>query len=342
MSDSVATALTSGVQIRHSKANLDGVAATAAGFPTTMLNNIAQIGLAVLLFSSFSNAARAAQEIIVDNLNAQFSGNWQGSKGSNQKYKDDYRFSSSTDTPEPSSTAEFRPKISTAGRYDIDIWYPQGENRSLLAPVTVNCKSGTAIFKVDEKKNGGKWVPVAKGQEFEVGTSGFILIGNNTGTTGSVVVADAIRLVYAGGDGFTATLSPSSGGSLTKNPDNESYPAGSDVQITAVPDEGNVFTGWTGDATGMANPLTVTMSKDKTIGATFVQGGVGAIVEASEAHYEGVWEKGNKQWGKPFSDPYFWNSGGKNTAKKASAVFTPDLPRAGYYDIYVWYVPGGN
>ncbi len=304
----------------------------------------AQISLAVLLGLSFTNLATAGDEIIIDNKEATFKGNWQLSKGSNQKFKDDYKFSSSTDSAEPNSTAEFRPNITSSGLYDVDIWFAQGDNRSTVAPVIVSCKSGTTVFKVDEKKNGGKWVNVAKAQEFDLGTSGVIIIGNNSGATGAVVVADAIRLVQVDGGegGFSLTLSPAVGGTLTKEPNKSAFSSGSFVQVTAVADSGYVFNGWTGDASGMANPVTLTMDRNRSIGATFVQGGIGVIMESDEADFKGDWTLGNKQWGKPHSDVYRWISGGKDTPKKSTATYTPDIPRSGLYDIYVWYVPGGN
>jgi len=39
--------------------------------------------------------------------------------------------------------------------------------------------------------------------------------------------------------------------------------------LTAVPNPGYRFIGWTGDALGTENPLTITMDADKTVGATF-------------------------------------------------------------------------
>jgi hypothetical protein len=41
------------------------------------------------------------------------------------------------------------------------------------------------------------------------------------------------------------------------------------VRLTAVPAFGNLFTGWSGDATGADNPIDVVMSVDKTITAAF-------------------------------------------------------------------------
>jgi hypothetical protein len=56
-------------------------------------------------------------------------------------------------------------------------------------------------------------------------------------------------------------------GSVTKVPDVPSYPSGTVVQLTATP--ALAFSGWSGDASGSANPLIVTMNSDKNITATF-------------------------------------------------------------------------
>ena len=47
------------------------------------------------------------------------------------------------------------------------------------------------------------------------------------------------------------------------------YDSGTSATLTAIPDAGYAFTGWTGDASGTTNPLSLTMDADKTVGATF-------------------------------------------------------------------------
>ncbi len=47
------------------------------------------------------------------------------------------------------------------------------------------------------------------------------------------------------------------------------YLTGVTATLTEFPAPGYLFTGWTGDATGTSNPLSVLMDADKTIGATF-------------------------------------------------------------------------
>src|SRR5438876_3912423 len=58
-------------------------------------------------------------------------------------------------------------------------------------------------------------------------------------------------------------------GTVAKSPDQPSYDHGSTVQLTATPAAGFHFTGWSGDASGSDNPLSVTMDAAKSITATF-------------------------------------------------------------------------
>jgi uncharacterized repeat protein (TIGR02543 family) len=73
------------------------------------------------------------------------------------------------------------------------------------------------------------------------------------------------------------SVTKNTGGSVTSNPAgincgttcDGSFRAASSVQLTAAPTAGYVFTGWSGAATGTANPCTVVMNGSKTVNATF-------------------------------------------------------------------------
>jgi len=67
---------------------------------------------------------------------------------------------------------------------------------------------------------------------------------------------------------YTLTVNATNG-TVAKNPDQVRYNHGSTVQLTATPNLGYTFTSWSGDATGSANPLTVTMNSNKNITANF-------------------------------------------------------------------------
>ena len=66
---------------------------------------------------------------------------------------------------------------------------------------------------------------------------------------------------------YTLSVSASDGGNV--DPSSGTYNENSSVVITATPSAGYEFTEWTGDASGTDNPLTVTMTGNKTITATF-------------------------------------------------------------------------
>ena len=70
-------------------------------------------------------------------------------------------------------------------------------------------------------------------------------------------------------DTHTLNVTVFGNGSVTKNPDQINYNYGTIVTLTATPDTGWHFVGWSGDATGSDNPLTVTMNVDKNITSLF-------------------------------------------------------------------------
>jgi M6 family metalloprotease-like protein/uncharacterized repeat protein (TIGR02543 family) len=65
------------------------------------------------------------------------------------------------------------------------------------------------------------------------------------------------------------TIAAGTGGTTTPNPDTYTYDYGTQVEVTAVPDSGYEFSGWSGAATGTTNPITITMDADKTLTANF-------------------------------------------------------------------------
>ncbi len=73
-------------------------------------------------------------------------------------------------------------------------------------------------------------------------------------------------------------------GSVLKNPDLIAYNNGDIVQLSATPNSGFTFTGWSGDANGAQNPLSVTMNDHKNITASFTaENPIGPIVGLGSA-----------------------------------------------------------
>ena len=73
---------------------------------------------------------------------------------------------------------------------------------------------------------------------------------------------------------FTLTKNATPGGSANASPapnchNGAQYTWGTVVQLTAVPNTNNGFVNWTGDATGSANPTSVTMTANRSVTANF-------------------------------------------------------------------------
>lgn len=67
---------------------------------------------------------------------------------------------------------------------------------------------------------------------------------------------------------YTLSMTASNGTAI-RSPNQVAYTPGSQVTITATPVSGYLFAGWSGDASGTQNPLTVTMTGNKAVTANF-------------------------------------------------------------------------
>jgi len=76
-------------------------------------------------------------------------------------------------------------------------------------------------------------------------------------------------VVPAGSYTIELTASPSNGGSIVKTPSSPYYSSGTSVSLKANPVSGWKFDSWSGDATGTANPVSVTMNANKSVIAKF-------------------------------------------------------------------------
>ncbi|MGF3554625.1 MAG: InlB B-repeat-containing protein, partial [Thermoplasmatota archaeon] len=68
---------------------------------------------------------------------------------------------------------------------------------------------------------------------------------------------------------YTLTINTQGNGTVNKNPDYPTYPYGTIVTLTAIPDTGWTFDHWSGDLTGNQNPTNITMNENKNITAHF-------------------------------------------------------------------------
>jgi hypothetical protein len=68
---------------------------------------------------------------------------------------------------------------------------------------------------------------------------------------------------------FNLSVNSVGNGDVTLNPSGGTYNAGTIVELTAVPDAGWSFSGWSGHLSGSNNPESIIMDSDKTITAIF-------------------------------------------------------------------------
>ena len=76
---------------------------------------------------------------------------------------------------------------------------------------------------------------------------------------------------------YSLTISVTNG-TVAKNPDKTAYTAGETVVLTATPNSGYAFIGWSGDTTGSNAVLTVTMNSNKSIVANFQSTSIPLII----------------------------------------------------------------
>ena len=142
------------------------------------------------VFLDFDEPERT--EILMRHAEARYSGSWDtASFGS--PFEDDYRRAWTTGGNEPTSTATYSPEITVPGRYDIDIWYTDGGNRSSDTPYQVSHADGESGIEYDQRTGGGQWQRLASDVPFASSGDGFVRLGNNA--DGDVVIADAMRFL---------------------------------------------------------------------------------------------------------------------------------------------------
>ncbi|MGD1117908.1 MAG: leucine-rich repeat domain-containing protein [Dehalococcoidales bacterium] len=70
---------------------------------------------------------------------------------------------------------------------------------------------------------------------------------------------------------YNLTINTTGQGTVDRNPDQSNYAQGNLVELTAKPELGWSFAGWSGDLSGTTNPTPITMDSNKTVTATFTR-----------------------------------------------------------------------
>lgn len=166
-----------------------------------------------------------------------------------------------------------------AGRYRFVAGNMAGNATSTVARLTVN-------YALTVSSNGsGHVLPPPAAAGYAPGTvvnltaipaANHLLLGwsgDMSGTDNPLpVVMDGHKSVSAAFGPWMRLLTTVADGSGTvlRAPDAPSYTNGVSVLLTAVPDAGNRFVSWSGDATGTVNPVAVLLDADRTVTAAFV------------------------------------------------------------------------
>ena len=178
------------------------------------------------------------------------------------------------------------------------------------------------------------------------GVLSFGLVGCDNGTTGGNGGGET-------GYKLTINVSPTNGGTVSRNPNTASYDEGTSVEVTVTAHSGFTFTGWSGAATGTANPVTVVMDGNKTLTATFTATGGGGgekpspgtnIAERYRAEEKNIYQGS----GGLYHGTQFWNyydvtvHANSITFYTNAPLFNPDITITGAStnggaDIYVDY-----
>ncbi|HUT00272.1 MAG TPA: Ig-like domain-containing protein [Candidatus Thermoplasmatota archaeon] len=114
------------------------------------------------------------------------------------------------------------------------------------------------------------WANASTGSTF-AGFSGD-LSGTTTPQTLVMNGNKAVNANFTITSGYTLTIIIDGQGTVVKDPEQPTYPYGTNVILTAVADQDWIFSSWSGDLSGNENPKTITMTSNKTVTAHFIYG----------------------------------------------------------------------
>ncbi len=293
--------------------------------------------------------------IIMDNSQATYVGVWSSGTASADKYGADYFYASTAATETKSAT--WTPPIDVSGYYDVYCWYPIGGNRATNSPYTVTWSGGQQTFNVNQQATGGQWVLLTSHKVFMQGTSGSVVLGNGTGATGSIVVADAVKFVMTSSD-LVAPSTPTNLTATTASATqiNLSWTASTDnVGVTGykIYRNGAYLTSVTGTSysnTGLAEKTTYNykVSAYDAAGNESAQSSqASATTWESQVIVDNVdtgftasanWSTGTSSTDK-YGASYRWRS---TAAVSDAAQWSFNLLGAGTFQVYAWWSQGTN
>jgi hypothetical protein len=140
-----------------------------------------------------------------------------------------------------------------------------GAGRIVVSPVSPLYPYGTEVLLTAVPEPGNYlafWANAASGMTQDPLT--FKVTNANPTVT-------AVFASLPGSQTNTLTVSTDGGGQVTATPPGNRFMRGTNVTLQAVPNPRQQFLGWSGDASGDQNPLSVTMNSHKVITANFTK-----------------------------------------------------------------------
>jgi N-acetyl-anhydromuramyl-L-alanine amidase AmpD len=128
----------------------------------------------------------------VDNASKRFkaSSGWGKSTWSSQRYGKNYRYANPASLRD---LAKFRVRIPATADYDVYAWWPANSGYNGSVPVRILTSSGAKWLRVDQRKNGGKWVRLGT-FNMPAGDVYSVAFSRRTKASG-YVIADAVKVV---------------------------------------------------------------------------------------------------------------------------------------------------
>ncbi len=122
-----------------------------------------------------------------------------------------YRFVNSAATED--ATAIYTPTFTEEGWYWVSVYYREGANRSADTRYKINHAGGQTIVSINQEIHGQTWVYLGE-YYFDAGSSGSVVLSNESNEIGQAIIADAVRF----GGGMGSTTDCTFGGSPSGRP----------------------------------------------------------------------------------------------------------------------------
>jgi regulation of enolase protein 1 (concanavalin A-like superfamily) len=164
------------------------------------------------------------------------------------------------------------------------VFYDQFVEPNTQLPFYMRVTRTGDSWTVEWSNDGVTWIAAGPAFTFAFHPDRLGIYAGNRGPTppAHTVLVDWIGTDGSGDDIERNTLATSVSGSglVTRGPDLANYACGQTVTLTAVEQPGWAFSGWSGAATGMQNPIAVTMNGPGAVLATFAPVPVDTLVTA--------------------------------------------------------------